>query len=791
MIFKIAIDGPAGAGKTTIAKILAKRMDMEYLDTGAMYRAITLKALRLKIDLNEEENYEFVKTTIIDFQKGKLIMDGNDVTKEIRTLEVTNNVSLVCSFKIVREQLVMAQRKMSESKSVVMDGRDIGTVVLPDADLKVFLIADSVVRAKRRRLERIEEGINTETLEETVEEINIRDYKDSTRKISPLRKADDAIEVDTTDMDIDTVVDKIISLARGRGFKMEEVKNTEELTKDEEQNSQIIENSKEKEVAVEAAPVKEEGKKEQQETANVSKKSSDEASKEEKSDNSDAEVEKKTNEEETKAEEKNEEEKAEVEAPKIKELELVEGTVERIISPRPEKTDHEGQVYRKAKKGRVLVKLDSGLEGFLFARDVPDDAVQSDEDLFDEFIEGDRVRLIVKKVYEDGGKVLLSAKLVEKREQLSDFEDKIKNHEIFKAKVIKQIAVGLILEYDGYSCLLPTSQIDVPEAEVAGLVGQEIEVAPIRVDYNRIRLIVSQRVGNAIEHRKQRQEFLETVKVGDVFEGIVKNIESYGAFVEITPGVEGLLHISEVEHNRIVKIEKVLNVGDKTKVQVIRVDENGHIGLSRKALIPNVWKDYIDSVEVEQIVKGTVDSINRAGIVINLNEQIQAFLPKSEFSWDRNVYLEDYVKEGDEMEAKIIELDLNKKRVILSKKRLSPNPWETLEIKPEDMLDCKVIKVLDDGIRFSTNGITGYLPSSNYGDRQGFKVGEEFKARVRLFDSEKDKLFVTLRAQRASSSTYTTSRKSSGADKEVNKYLKNQEEISNTFGDFINLDDYK
>ncbi|MFA6661764.1 MAG: S1 RNA-binding domain-containing protein, partial [Bacilli bacterium] len=267
--------------------------------------------------------------------------------------------------------------------------------------------------------------------------------------------------------------------------------------------------------------------------------------------------------------------------------------------------------------------------------------------------------------------------------------------------------------------------------------------------------------------------------------------ESYGAFVEITPGVEGLLHISEVEHNRIVKIEKVLNVGDKTKVQVIRVDENGHIGLSRKALIPNVWKDYIDSVEVEQIVKGTVDSINRAGIVINLNEQIQAFLPKSEFSWDRNVYLEDYVKEGDEMEAKIIELDLNKKRVILSKKRLSPNPWETLEIKPEDMLDCKVIKVLDDGIRFSTNGITGYLPSSNYGDRQGFKVGEEFKARVRLFDSEKDKLFVTLRAQRASSSTYTTSRKSSGADKEVNKYLKNQEEISNTFGDFINLDDYK
>ncbi len=723
MNWKIAVDGPAGAGKSTIAKLIAKKLGIEYLDTGAMYRAITLKALRLGINLANEDEYQFIYSTTIDFENGKLMMDGKEESSSIRSLEVTNNVSLVSSFKSVREQMVALQRQMGEKKCVIVDGRDIGTVVFPNAELKIFLVATPEVRALRRMNERIENHTNTQTLEETIEEIKTRDFKDSTREISPLKKAEDAIEVDTSDMSIDAVVKEIVRLVTERGLKMEDVKEINEVSTES---------------------VKEEVKEETSETAQANEETAQEA-------------------------------------PQLKELQLVEGVVEEVMAAEPAKVGKNGEVVRKAKEARVLVKLNNGQEGYLFRNEVP--GIECDDDLFDEFIEGDQVRLVVKKVYPDGGKVLLSATLVEKRDNLSKFEEVIKSHGTFVAKVVKSINVGLILDYDGYSCLLPTTQIDAKEEEIPGLVGTEMEVAPIRVDYNRIRLIVSQKVANAIKSRGAKDEFLKTVKVGDEFEGVVKNIESYGAFVELGNGVEGLLHISEIEHNRIVKIEKVLNVGDKVKVKVIKL-EDGHIGLSRKALLPNYWKDFIDSSKVDQVVKGTVAEINKSGVVFNLTDHIQGFLPKSEASWDRDTQLEDLVKVGEEVEAKIIELDLNKKRVILSIKKLTENPWETLGLKAGDMIECKTVKVTEDGVKFTSNGVTGFLPKGNFAEKTEFAEGETFTAKVRIFDGEKGRLLVTMREARP-----RVERKSE--NNEVSKLLKNQEKLGGTFGDFIDLKNYK
>ena len=718
MNFKIAIDGPAGAGKSTIAKIVAKKLGIEYLDTGAMYRAITLKALRLGINLENESEYEFIYSTKIDFDNGKLIMDGEDVSEAIRSLEVTNNASLVSSFGNVRTEMVEQQRKLGGVKAVIVDGRDIGTVVFPDAELKVFLIASPEVRAMRRMKEREEKGVNTSTLEETIAEINARDFKDSTRAISPLKKAEDAIEVDTSNMDIDAVVERIICLVTERGFKMEDVKVVNEEVKEEETN-----------VSVEEGATSEQ-------------------------------------------------------APQLKELQLVEGKVLEVLAPEEEKKNKEGAVVKKAKEARVLVELDNGQQGYLFRKDVP--GIESDDDLYDEFIEGDRLRLVVKRVYPDGGKVLLSAVLLEKRDNLAKFEEVIKEHGTFTAKVVKSIQVGLVLEYDGYSCLLPTTQVDVKEEEIPALVGTEIEVAPIRIDYNRIRLIVSQKVANAIKNRQAKEEFLKTVEVGNVYEGTVKNIETYGAFVDLGNGVEGLLHISEVEHNRIVKIEKVLNVGDPVQVKVIKLTE-GHIGLSRKALLPNYWKDFIDATEVGQEVKGVVAEVNNAGVVVNLSEQIQGFLPKSECSWDREAVVANLFAAGAEVNAKVIELDLNKKRVILSAKQLTENPWETLGLKTNDVVTCTVTKVSEDGVKFTTSGITGFLPKGNFGEKTEFAEGEEFEAKVRVFDSEKNRLLVSMREARPKVEKERKPRQNN----EVNNLLKNQEKIGSTFADFINLDDYK
>ena len=219
-MFKIAIDGPAGAGKSTISKIVAQVLGFEYIDTGAMYRAITLKAMRLGINLENEDEYGFLETTTLDIFNGKVLMDGEDVSEAIRSVEVTNNVSVPSRIRVVREFLVDYQRIISNARNVVMDGRDIGTVVLPNADLKIYLTASVECRAIRRMKERQEKGVFL-SLEETIQEIEARDFKDSTRAISPLKQADDAILIDSSDMSIEEVVNKIIFLVYERGFKNE------------------------------------------------------------------------------------------------------------------------------------------------------------------------------------------------------------------------------------------------------------------------------------------------------------------------------------------------------------------------------------------------------------------------------------------------------------------------------------------------------------------------------------------------------------------------------------------
>ncbi len=202
---QIAIDGPAGAGKSTIAKLIAEHLNYIYIDSGAMYRAITLKAINLGIDLEDEHKYGFVKETNFKFLNGTLFMDDVDVSHDIRENNVSNNVSLVSSYFFVREELVRAQQVLAENHNIVMDGRDIGYKVLPDAKYKFYLTASIKKRAERRNLDNKERNIKS-NLEIIEKEIKRRDFLDSTRKCSPLKAADDAVIIDTSDLSIDQVV---------------------------------------------------------------------------------------------------------------------------------------------------------------------------------------------------------------------------------------------------------------------------------------------------------------------------------------------------------------------------------------------------------------------------------------------------------------------------------------------------------------------------------------------------------------------------------------------------------
>jgi cytidylate kinase len=217
----VAVDGPAGAGKSTVARKLAQKLGFQYVDTGAMYRALALRALESGVDLRDEDAVSSlladVDLTLSSDAEGRVRvrLDGEDVTDRIRTPEVNASVSLVAGYAAVRRSMTRRQREMAEAGGVVMDGRDIGTDVLPDADVKVFLTASLRTRARRRQEELSRQGFHL-TLDQLMREIGHRDRLDRERPVAPLRRADDAILVDSTALTVDEVVERILTRVRDR-----------------------------------------------------------------------------------------------------------------------------------------------------------------------------------------------------------------------------------------------------------------------------------------------------------------------------------------------------------------------------------------------------------------------------------------------------------------------------------------------------------------------------------------------------------------------------------------------
>ena len=213
MHISVAIDGPAAAGKSTIAKIVAKKLGYTYIDTGAMYRAFTWYCMEKGVDCqNEAQCVALIPEVNIELKPDNTVLCNNtDVTRAIREPRVSGNVSYIASYKDIRLALVVLQRKMAESTSVVMDGRDIGTYVLPNAEVKIFQIASVETRAQRRYLENQEKGIPC-TIEEIREDVKKRDYIDSHRAFAPLKPAEDSICVDTSDMTIEEVVNAVLKI---------------------------------------------------------------------------------------------------------------------------------------------------------------------------------------------------------------------------------------------------------------------------------------------------------------------------------------------------------------------------------------------------------------------------------------------------------------------------------------------------------------------------------------------------------------------------------------------------
>ena len=213
MSFVVAIDGPAGAGKGTITKLVGEKLGLVNIDTGATFRCVALNMIQKNVKMEEEEKIQEILDNInIEMNSnGKIFLNGEDVTHRIRENDVNNLVSPVSTLQIVRNKLLEIQRNIAKGKNVIMEGRDIGTVVFPNANVKIYLDAAAEERARRRVLQNQEKGIES-SYEEVLEGIKDRDKRDSTREIAPLKKAEDAIYVDSTNLSIEQVVEKIIEI---------------------------------------------------------------------------------------------------------------------------------------------------------------------------------------------------------------------------------------------------------------------------------------------------------------------------------------------------------------------------------------------------------------------------------------------------------------------------------------------------------------------------------------------------------------------------------------------------
>ena len=655
-MFKIAIDGPAGAGKSTIAKIIAKQLNIEYIDTGAMYRAITLKALRLGIDMEDDNAYSFLNDTELDICNGRFIMDGEDVSEAIRTVEVTENVSTPSKIGVVRSFLVDYQRKISDSKSVIMDGRDIGTVVLPDADLKIYLIASVECRAKRRMLERELKGIY-KTLEETMLEIETRDHKDSTRKISPLKCAEDAIVVDSSDMTIDEVVSEIIKLVNERG-----------LIKMSETNQKYYVGQ------------------------------------------------------------------------------TVKGTVTGVNS------------------NAIYLEIEEGVKAVIYANDLLEMPTGK---LYLEYAEGAEFSAQVKSIAKDKKHpdvvlLYLSTKLAYEAEQAEKKEKALQEKiaafnaikeadEVINAKVLRTTKNGAELVYNNTRLFLSYKLSSLSEEALNNMKGEEIPVIVVYVNEERHFVSVSQIAAEKKQKRLAKEAAYGAIEVGQVLEGEVVSILAYGAIVKFGLA-SGLLHASEINHFPVRDVKKVLSVGQKVTVKVIKVEEE-KIGLSMKALTTHPWELLKEQYHVGDVFEGTVKKIIPAGLIIDLTPEYSGLMPKVEYSWLVNEKYEGVVNEGDKILVKVMNIDDKKFRVSLSHRETVENAWSAIKAKKGELIEVEVVRDVERGAEVSYNGVLGFLPVNEVSSaKRVTNVSDEFAAGTKInamvidCDPSRAKLVVSVKA---------------------------------------------
>ncbi|MBF0498997.1 MAG: (d)CMP kinase [Candidatus Riflebacteria bacterium] len=770
----IAIDGPAGAGKSTVAKRVAEKLGYSYLDTGAMYRAITLKALRAKVSFSDGKLLEnCARTARISFVERhgsslpSVFLDAVDVTEAIRDPEVSRHVSDVAKDAAVRRCMTQTQRDIGSRGRWVVDGRDIGTVVFPTARVKIFLTASIEERARRRLAELQAKGFSAD-LQQLMTEIARRDEIDSNRETAPLKQAEGAILLDTTNLGIDQVVDQIFEIAKAKDGKI--------------LMEGCMENSNSEHAL---SPKEEKGVK----TRDDSSMTMEELEKE-----------------------------MSGEFHTIRSGSIVPGTVIRV-TPNGIYVDvgykTDGAIHADEMLDEAAQKLKEGDKIKVFVRQLEDGSGQVSlslrrakelaawDDIQDSFknktsIEGmirDRikggydvdiggVRAFLpqsqlshgKNVKESIGKafpmivtecdkrrrnVVVSERAVVEEgrgKRRTEIFSSFKQGDTIKGVVSRIVEYGAFVDLgDGVEGLihrndLSWSVIGNPREVVQP--GQEIESKILKIDTEKgkIGLGLKQKKEDPWETVDQRYE------VGRRYEGKVKNLMDFGGFVELEEGVEGLVHISDLSWARNVRHPSdIVKSGEKIMVVVKEIDKSKkRISLSYKDTLAHPWEGIENRYHIGDVVQGKVNNMTDFGAFIEIAEGVEGLLHVSDMDWVKKInHPKEVIEKGQEVSVKILNIDVKNRRLSLGIKQTMTDPWEVVDNSYHigDVVTGVVKNLVTYGAFIQLeNGLEGLLHISEFSwqndvkdPAEKLKIGDQVTVTVYELDKGKQKIGLSLR----------------------------------------------
>ena len=781
----IAIDGPAGTGKSTVAHAVAADLGIVYLNSGSFYRALTLALLDAGIDLDDTKAVtDFAGRQKLDYVNARMILNGKDVDDVLHQDRIDSSVSKVSSVVPLRHLVNDRMRTIVKSLSVICEGRDMTTVVFPDAEFKFYLDASIDVQAKRR----FDQGVSNLSLEEIKASILKRDEMDRNKAEGSLKKSPDAVYIDTSDLTINDVCEIIENKIKSKGFTMEQKEVEQNGAHGSDSIYTQLEASINKMEPVENGSnvqgtvvqvtddtvfvdvnCKSEGKIPVSEFAgelpkvgdvitvylvNQFGKNGPEVSK-------------------VKADEKRLWEEFKV---AFDEKRPVDGTISSIT------------------KGGYMVNLGGGISAFLPISKSDSQKVEKEEKLI-----GVKSKFYVERLYSNGKRNVVVNRRKYLEEQIDVNRDKFFNEvkigDTVKGTVKSFTSFGAFIDLGGFDGLLHINDMSwghVTRPKDFVKKGQEIELKVVKLDPE------GKRINLSLKHFAEDPwvHFEEKYHVNDIVKGKVTKLTDFGAFIELEEGIEGLAHISEFSWTKkINKPSDMVKEGDEVECMILGYDiQAGRVSLGLKQVTDNPWDTIADKYPVGTKLKGKVVKITNSGAFVQLEEGIDAFLSGEDLSWTKRIkHPGSEIKVDQELDVVVTECDLENHRIRVGVKQLTDNPWKAFaaEYKVGDTFEGEVTSINDFGIFVKApNGIEGLVNKANLSDDRDvpfeeavkkYNVGDKVNVYVVSIDVDKERVAFSVKeykkAQaRAELSQYMSSSNDDDGAYTIGDSLKNQSE---------------